>query len=179
MLHTTENPYFGNESNQNHAENENQEFGNQSNQSHDPIRVIQTDPIRVIQPDPIRVIQYEPNLWIELNDVVIQSDQVSQEPRSPEDIPEVSATNTLCKLPSRNNRGKPPKRYVLEDGTSEEVIYHIANYTITEKLSEPLKAFVNQISSINVPEKIEEALKDHNWVKAMKEEMGALEKNGT
>jgi Reverse transcriptase (RNA-dependent DNA polymerase) len=74
---------------------------------------------------------------------------------------------------------KSPKRYVPEDGTSKEIRYPIGNYTTTNKLSEPLKGFVNQISSVVIPERLEEALNDHNWVGAMKLEMDALEKNDT
>ena len=111
-------------------------------------------------------------MWIDLNeelrDRVIQPEDVPQDPITPEEYPEVSSLDSEFILPQRNNRGKPPKRYVPEDGTSEEIRYPIANYTTTEKMSEPLKSFVNRISSVVVPEKLEEALKDQNWVKAMK-----------
>ena len=111
-------------------------------------------------------------------DRVIQS-EVPQWPRSPEDNTEVSSPELSFKLPPRTNRGKPPKRYIPENGTSEEIRYPIANYTMTDHLSEPLKSFVNQMSSVVVPERLEEALKDPKWVEAMQSEMDALEKNGT
>lgn len=48
-----------------------------------------------------------------------------------------------------------------------------------EELSEPLKGFVHELSTIHIPTKVIEALKDPKWVLAMKEEMKALEKNQT
>ena len=38
---------------------------------------------------------------------------------------------------------------------------------------------MNQISSVVVSERLEEALRDPKWVEAMQSEMDALEKNGT
>jgi hypothetical protein len=107
-------------------------------------------------------------------DIVIQSDSQPQGPCSPEDNSMVSSLETYSKLPPRMNRGKPPKRYVPEDGTSKEIRYPIANYTTVEKLPKPLKDFSNQISSVIVPNSVEEALKDPKWVEAMEVEMNAL-----
>ncbi|KAL9266710.1 Retrovirus-related Pol polyprotein from transposon TNT 1-94-like protein [Drosera capensis] len=70
-----------------------------------------------------------------------------------------------------------PKRYVPEDGT--EVRYPIANYTSTLNLVKPLKAFANQLSSVQIPNNLGEALKDERWVQAMETEMNALRKNCT
>ncbi|BBG93508.1 ABC-2 type transporter family protein, partial [Prunus dulcis] len=75
------------------------------------------------------------------------------------------------------NRGKPPNRYSPDIGKTSK--YPIANHVSTEKLSEPLKAFVHQLSAIHIPTKVSEALKDPKWVQAIKEEMKALEKNQT
>ena len=80
-------------------------------------------------------------------------------------------------LPFRQNRGKPPNRYSPDIGKTSK--YPIANHVSTEKLSEPLKAFVHQLSAIHIPTKVSEALKDPKWVQAIKEEMKALEKNQT
>jgi hypothetical protein len=88
----------------------------------------------------------------------IQS-EVPQKPMTPEDDNEVSHAKPVFKLPARTNRGKPPKRYVPEDGTSKEVKFPIANYTTTDHLCEPLKAFVNQIASVIVPEKTRRGIK--------------------
>ncbi|CAL8168924.1 unnamed protein product [Prunus armeniaca] len=80
-------------------------------------------------------------------------------------------------LPFRKNRGKPPNRYSPDIGKTSK--YPIANHVSTEKPSEPLKAFVHQLSAIHIPTKVSEALKDPKWVQAIKEEMKALEKNQT
>ena len=61
-------------------------------------------------------------------------------------------------LPFRQNRGKPPNRYSPDIGKTSK--YPIANHVSTEKLSEPLKAFVHQLSAIHIPTKVFEALKD-------------------
>ncbi|BBH05733.1 P-loop containing nucleoside triphosphate hydrolases superfamily protein [Prunus dulcis] len=71
----------------------------------------------------------------------------------------------------------PPNRYSPDIGKTSK--YPIANHVSTEKLFEPLKAFVHQFSAIHIPTKVSEALKDPKWVQAIKEEMKALEKNQT
>jgi Reverse transcriptase (RNA-dependent DNA polymerase) len=65
------------------------------------------------------------------------------------------------------------------DGTSRNVDYPMSNYIGTKLLPEPLKAFAHQLSSITVPEKVEDAMKGKEWVQAMQTEMNALEKNST
>ncbi|BBG97367.1 ABC-2 type transporter family protein [Prunus dulcis] len=106
--------------------------------------------------------------------------------QSPENILEVTTPTRLVhlddktigyQLPFRQNRGKPPNRYSPDIGKTSK--YPIANHVSTEKLSEPLKAFVHQLSAIHIPTKVSEALKDPKWVQAIKEEMKALEKNQT
>ena len=42
-----------------------------------------------------------------------------------------------------------------------------------------LQSFLSAINSIRIPTSVQEALKDENWVRAMNEEMKALEKNET
>jgi hypothetical protein len=106
--------------------------------------------------------------WIDLTEAI---------PR--EDNNEVCSSETQPRYPARVNRGKPPKRYIPEDGTSKEITYPIANYTSTEKLPQPLKNFADQLSSIVIPEKVEDALKSKEWTRAMTIEMEALEKNCT
>jgi len=39
------------------------------------------------------------------------------------------------------------------------------------------RSFLSAIDSIRVPTSVQEALKDGNWVRAMNEEIGALERN--
>ncbi|PNX87893.1 hypothetical protein L195_g043993, partial [Trifolium pratense] len=73
-------------------------------------------------------------------------------------------------LPSRKNRGQPPDRY-SPDYEAKRSKYPIANHVSSRRLSDPLKAFVYQLSSDHIPTKIEEALKDPKWVQAITEEM--------
>jgi hypothetical protein len=56
----------------------------------------------------------------------------------------VSSIDSQYELPPRNNRAKPPKRYVLKDGTSSE--YLIDNYVSTKYLQEPVRNFNDQLN---------------------------------
>ena len=103
----------------------------------------------------------------------------------PKEIPDISSpfvtkhlTNNGYQLPPKHNHGKPPECYspYIETHKSK---YPIANYVSTEKLSEPLKSFSNELLVHHIPTSIEKALQDPKWVQAMKEEMKALLKNKT
>lgn len=104
---------------------------------------------------------------------------------SPEEHPEVRISTpeeqniVSYKLPFRHNRGKPPNRYEPEYEPKKPVNYPIANYVNVAKLSEKLKGFVANLSSVRVPERVEEALGDSRWREAMDVEMAALDKNKT
>ena len=39
------------------------------------------------------------------------------------------------------------------------------------------QSFLSAVDSIRIPTSVEEALKDESWIRAMNEEMSALEKN--
>jgi hypothetical protein len=78
----------------------------------------------------------------------------------------------------RHNGGKPLNRYSPDIGGRSSK-YPIANYVSTESLSEPLKAFVHELSSCLVPTNIHEALTNPKWTQDVKEELEALQKNGT
>jgi hypothetical protein len=49
----------------------------------------------------------------------------------------------------------------------------------TKRLSRPLKTLVHELSLDIVPTNIHEALANPKWTQAVKEEMEALQKNGT
>lgn len=49
----------------------------------------------------------------------------------------------------------------------------------THKLSKACQAFSNQMSTVAIPSKVQDALFDSKWVSAMIEEMQAFEKNQT
>ncbi|PRQ17544.1 putative RNA-directed DNA polymerase [Rosa chinensis] len=80
-------------------------------------------------------------------------------------------------LPNRSTRGQPPKRY--EPTVHAKSKYPVANYMSTRRLSKSYASFVNQISAVSVPNKVQDALGDPKWRKAMEEEMEALQKNDT
>jgi hypothetical protein len=117
-------------------------------------------------------------IWVEPEDeVVIQTPQVS--PMTSEDDPTVSLSNSNYILPPKKNKGTPPKRYVLENGTSKEIKYLIANYTTTNKLPKQLKEFNDKMLSIAISDSVKETINDPKWVHAMEEELNALYKNET
>ena len=47
------------------------------------------------------------------------------------------------------------------------------------RLSESNKSFVNQLSTVAIPNSVQEALADPRWKAAMNEEMKSLQKNET
>jgi Reverse transcriptase (RNA-dependent DNA polymerase) len=75
--------------------------------------------------------------------------------------------------------GKPPDRYIPEDGSNIAVKYPITNYVNTKNLNQPLKDFSEKVLSLEIPRNIDEALKDPKWVQAMNIEMNALNRNET
>ncbi|RVW71140.1 hypothetical protein CK203_059836 [Vitis vinifera] len=98
----------------------------------------------------------------------MESENVELNESSHSLVPEVSPLENIPK-----NCGKPPNRYSPDIGEKKSK-YPIANYMSTQRLSEPLKAFVHQLSSCHIPKSIEEALLDPRWVQAIKEELDAL-----
>ena len=100
-------------------------------------------------------------------------------------IPEVSITDAYVtntdnimstyKLPPRQNYGVPHYRFSPE----EKVKYPIANYVSCSNLAPERQVWINHVEAIQAPTRVEEALKDPNWVAAMDEEMMALHKNDT
>lgn len=82
-------------------------------------------------------------------------------------IPEVSTSDThitndvisTYKLPPRQNRGVPPNRFSPEG----KVKYPIANYVSCKNLSSERQAWVNNVDSIQVPTRVEDALKSREW----------------
>ncbi|PRQ19007.1 putative RNA-directed DNA polymerase [Rosa chinensis] len=80
-------------------------------------------------------------------------------------------------LPNRTTRGQSAKRY--EPTLTAKSKYPVANYMSTRRLSKSYELFVNQISTVSVPNRVQDALGDPKWRKAMEEEMEALQKNNT
>ncbi|RVW91751.1 Retrovirus-related Pol polyprotein from transposon TNT 1-94 [Vitis vinifera] len=83
----------------------------------------------------------------------------------------------MKRLPHRHNRGIPKPTYELE--LSIKVKYPMSNYVSTHRLSESNKSFVNQLSTVSIPNSVQEALADPRWKATMNEEMKSLQKNET
>jgi Reverse transcriptase (RNA-dependent DNA polymerase) len=114
---------------------------------------------------------------------VIQLPSQPQSP-TPEDIQEVTdlnsnTTNVDYELPYRYNRGKTPDRYKPHEWDRRKCSYPISNYVSLDHLPRRVKGFAANLSAVQVPERVDEAIKDPKWSNAMKQEMEALEKNGT
>ncbi|RVW48827.1 Retrovirus-related Pol polyprotein from transposon TNT 1-94 [Vitis vinifera] len=83
----------------------------------------------------------------------------------------------MKRLPHRHNRGIPKPTY--EPELSTKVKYLMSNYVSNHRLSESNKSFVNQLSTVAIPNSVQEALADPRWKAAMNEEMKSLQKNET
>ncbi|RVW74757.1 Retrovirus-related Pol polyprotein from transposon RE1 [Vitis vinifera] len=83
----------------------------------------------------------------------------------------------MKRLPHRHNRGIPKPTY--EPELSTKVKYHMSNYVSNHRLSESNKSFVNQLSTVAIPNSVQEALADPKWKAAMNEEMKSLQNNET
>ncbi|CAL9000042.1 unnamed protein product [Prunus brigantina] len=80
-------------------------------------------------------------------------------------------------MPNRSTRGIPKLTY--EPDLASEVKYPMSHYVSDHKLSESNKSFVNQLSSVSIPNSVQEALVNSKWKNAMNEEMKSLQKNRT
>ncbi|RVW92866.1 Retrovirus-related Pol polyprotein from transposon RE1 [Vitis vinifera] len=83
----------------------------------------------------------------------------------------------MKQLPHRHNRGIPKPTYKPE--LSTKVKYLMSNYVSNHRLSKSNKSFVNQLSTVVIPNSMQEALVDPRWKAAMNEEMKSLQKNET
>ncbi|WJZ83066.1 hypothetical protein VitviT2T_002777 [Vitis vinifera] len=83
----------------------------------------------------------------------------------------------MKRLPHRHNRGIPKPTY--EPELSTKVKYPMSNYVSNHRLSESNKSFVNQLSTVAIPNNVQEALANPRWKATMNEEMKSLQKNET
>ena len=72
-------------------------------------------------------------------------------------------------------RGIPKPTY--EPELSSKVKYPMSHYLSNHRLSESNKSFVNQLSTVFIPNSVQEALADPRWKAAMNEGMKSLQKN--
>ena len=94
-----------------------------------------------------------------------------------EDGPVVMSKPPKKQLPPRQTRGIPKPTY--EPELSSKVKYPMSHYVSNHHLSESNKSFVNQLSTVSIPNSVQEALADPRWKAAMNEEMKSLQKNET
>jgi len=81
------------------------------------------------------------------------------------------------RYPVRHNRRVPVKRYQPDLKVKEK--YPINNYVSSHRLAKSQALLVDQLSSVSIPNNVQEALKDQKWKKAMNDEIEALQKNRT
>jgi hypothetical protein len=66
-----------------------------------------------------------------------------------------------------------------EPNSDSRVRYPLNNYVSIGHLSESNKSFVYQLSTVSIPNSVQEALADSRWKDAMNEELRSLKKNAT
>ena len=121
-----------------------------------------------------------------------EEEEISQAPPTPERLESEdeiantpyqssSSENVLepvrKQLPHRHTRGLPKLTY--EPDLTSKARYPMSNYVSEHRLSKSNKSFVNQLSSVAIPNSVQEALSDPRWKAAMNEEMRSLQKNET
>ena len=89
-----------------------------------------------------------------------------------EDGPVVVSEPPRKQLPPRQTSGIPKPTY--EPKISSKVKYPMSHYVSNHRLSESNKSFVNQLSTVSIPNNVQEALADPRWKDAMNEEMKSL-----
>ena len=78
----------------------------------------------------------------------------------------------MKQLPHRHNRGILKPTY--EPELSTKVKYPMSNYASNHRLSESNKSFENQLSTVAIPNSVQEALADPRWKATMNEKMKSL-----
>ncbi|KAM7531655.1 hypothetical protein LguiB_035065 [Lonicera macranthoides] len=123
---------------------------------------------------------------------ILPNDVVPSPSPSPPDTNNQSSTSTIPeteisqvsspsipikRLPNRANRGVPKPMY--DPDFTSKAKYPMSNYVSYDRLTASNKSFVNQLSSVSIPNSVQEALCDSEWKSAMDEEMKSLLKNDT
>ncbi|KAJ0967173.1 hypothetical protein J5N97_024090 [Dioscorea zingiberensis] len=96
---------------------------------------------------------------------------------STEDVPDRVSQPPIKELPQRQTRGIPKPTY--EPDLSSKVKYPMSHFVSYQNLSESNRSYVNQLSTVAIPNSVQEALTDPRWKAAMNEEMNALQKQQT
>ena len=89
-----------------------------------------------------------------------------------EDVPDLEAEPVKRQLPHHITRGIPKPTSELD--LSSKVKYFMSHYVSNHRLSESNLSFVNQLSTVSIPNSVQEELIDHRWKEAVNEEMKSL-----
>ncbi|RVW76140.1 Retrovirus-related Pol polyprotein from transposon RE1 [Vitis vinifera] len=103
--------------------------------------------------------------------------EIPNQSSSVEGVLNLEPDSFMKRLPHRHNKGIPKPTY--EPELSTKVKYPMSNYVSNHRLSESNKSFVNQLSTVAIPNSVQEVLADPRWKAAMNEEMKSLQKNET
>ncbi|WJZ91855.1 hypothetical protein VitviT2T_010895 [Vitis vinifera] len=103
--------------------------------------------------------------------------EIPNQSSSVEGVLNLEPDPSMKRLPHRHNRCIPKPTY--EPELSTKVKYPMSNYVSNHRLSESNKSFVNQLSTVAIPNSVQEALAYPRWKAAMNEEMKSLQKNET
>ncbi|PON37602.1 hypothetical protein PanWU01x14_318830 [Parasponia andersonii] len=95
--------------------------------------------------------------------------------QEPESEPE-TGMRSVALMPMMNDLDLP---IALRKGVRSCTQHPISRYVYYDHLSPLARAFISNISDVEIPRNVEEALKILEWKKAVLEEISALEKNGT
>ncbi|KAK0583062.1 hypothetical protein LWI29_032978 [Acer saccharum] len=134
-------------------------------------------PIQVVQPltSPSPTLVHQSDYEVENAPEVIPKHSTLSNDLSSENHTDSDPSLSTRRYPSREHRplvrfGFSPERPPIDS----KALYSITDYTLTHRLSETFKAFAHQLSSVSIPSKLQDALTDQNWVRAIEEEMKAL-----
>ena len=98
--------------------------------------------------------------------------EIPNQSSSVEGVLNLEPGSFMKRLPHRHNRGIPKPTY--EPELSTKVKYPVSNYVSNHHLSKSNKSFVNQLSTVVIPNSVQEVLADLRWKATMNEEMKSL-----
>nr|CAN70109.1 hypothetical protein VITISV_001696 [Vitis vinifera] len=87
--------------------------------------------------------------------------------------------DVFTEIPNQSSSVESIPKPTYEPELSTKVKYPMRNYVSNHRLSESNKSFVNQLSTVVIPNSMQKALADPRWKATMNEEMKSLQKNET
>ncbi|KAH9763108.1 protein kinase domain-containing protein [Citrus sinensis] len=127
----------------------------------------------------------EPNIVVHVPNTAILGSTILDpmlEPNAPEPQENLTKSDNV----NANQPGQPSNvlsdldiPIALRKGTRSCAKYPLSNFVSYHNLSPPFYAFTSQLSSVEIPKNVQDALSVPEWKAAVLEEMNALEKNQT